>query len=104
MCFYNSSVFVKVKLEPILANLNEISHGLSCYNILAIVKKNPLAFNKTFCWSNIFEWDYQSFTQAMKPLYFEDGTNTKRLEIATCKCFLDFLEVCDFGPMSNSSF
>ena len=104
MCFYNSLVFVKVKLEPILANLNEISHGLSCYYILAIVKKNPLAFNKFFCWSNIFEWDCQSFTQALKPLYSEDGTNTKRLEITTCKCFLDFLEVCDFGSMSSSSF
>ena len=104
MCFYNSLVFVKVKLEPILANLNEISHGLSCYNILVIVKMNPLAFNKFFCWSNIFEWDCQSFTQALKPLYSEDGTNTKRLEITTCKCFLDFLEVCDFGSMSSSSF
>ena len=60
MCFYNSLVFVKVKLEPILANLNEISHGLSCYYILAIVKKNPLAFNKFFCWSNIFEWGFNA--------------------------------------------
>ena len=95
-------MFVKIKLEPILANLNEISRGLSSYNILAIVKKNPLAFNKIFCCSNIFEWDYQSFTQALKPLYSEDGTNTKRLEITTYKCFLDFLEMCNFDGMSRS--
>ena len=66
-------------LEPILPNLNEISGGLSCYNILAIARKNPLAFYKIFCCSNIFEWDYQSFKQALKPLDCEDGTNTKRL-------------------------
>ena len=79
LCFYNSSVSVKVKLEPILPNLNEISGGLSCYNILTIARKNPLAFHKIFCCSNIFEWDYQSFTPALKPLDCEDGTNTKRL-------------------------
>ena len=94
-------MLVKVKLEPILANLNENPRGLSCYNILAIVKKNLLAFNKIFCCSNIFEWDYQSFTQALKPLYSEDGTNTKRLEITTYKCFLDFLEMCNFDVMSK---
>ena len=100
--FYNSSVFVKFKLEPIFANLNEISPGLSCYDILANVKKNPLAFNKIFYCSNIFEWEYQSFTQALKPLYSEDGTNTKRLEITTYKCFLDFLQMCNFDGMSRS--
>ena len=70
---------------------------------IAIVKKNPLAFNKIFCCSNIFEWDHQSFTQVLKPLYSEDGTNTKRLEIATYKCFLDFLEMCNFDGTSRSS-
>ena len=54
-----------------------------------------------FCCSNIVEWDYQSFTQALKPLYSEDGTKTKRLEITIYKCFLDFLEICNFDGMSH---
>ena len=103
ICFYNRSVFVKVKLEPKLANLNEISRALSCYSILAILKKNQLPFNKLFCFSNIFEWVYQSFTQALKPLYSEDGTNKKRLEITTYKLLIDFLEVCNFDGMFRSS-
>ena len=41
--FSNSSVFIKVKLEPIFVNLNRISRELRCYNILTIVRKNLLA-------------------------------------------------------------
>ena len=86
-------------MEPILANLNYIFLGSSRYNIFAIVKKKTLAFNKFFCCSNKFRWDYQSLTQAFNPLYSEDGTNTKRLEVTTYKCFLDFLEMCNFDVM-----
>ena len=46
--FSNSSVFIMVKLEPIFVNLNKISRELRCYNILTIVRKNPLAFNNIF--------------------------------------------------------
>ena len=86
-------------MEPILANLNDIFLGSSRYNIFAIVKKKTLAFNKIFCCSNKFRWDYQLLTQAFNPLYSEDGTNTKRLEVTTYKCFLDFLEMCNFDVM-----
>ena len=41
-------MFVKVQLELIFADLNEISGGLNRYNILAIVEKNPFGFNKIF--------------------------------------------------------
>ena len=100
--FSNSSVFIKVKLETIFVNVNRISGELRCYNILTIARKNPLAFNNIFCCSNIFEWDFQLFAQALKALYSEDGTNTKRLEITTYKCFLDFLETCNFDGVSRS--
>ena len=46
--FSNNSVFIKVKLEPIFVSLNRISRELRCYNILTIVRKNPLAFSNSF--------------------------------------------------------
>ena len=57
-------------MEPIFANVDEISRGLSCCNIPAIVKKNPLTFLKcailmacpgavseTFFWKQFF-WNF----------------------------------------------
>ena len=92
-------MFLKVKIEPILAILNEIAEGLKCYNFLDAVKKDPVTFEKILCCSNIFDWDYDSFKQVLVPIYSDDGTNAKRLEVTTYKCFLDFLETCNFEGM-----
>ena len=77
---YSSSLFLKVKIKPILAILNEITEGLKCYNLLDAVKKDPVTFEKILCYSDIFDWDNDSFTQALVPKFSDDGTNTKRLD------------------------
>ena len=79
--------------------LNEITEGMKCYNFLGAVKKGSVTFEKSLCCCNIFDWDYDSFKQALLPIFSDDGTNTKRLEFKTYKCFLDFLETCNFGGM-----
>ena len=89
-------MFLKVKIEPILAILNEITEGMKCYKFLNAVRKDSVTFEKTLCCSNIFDWDYDSFTQALVPIFSDDGTNTKRLEVTTYRYFLDFLETCNF--------
>ena len=93
-------MFLKVKIEPILAILNDITGGMKCYNFLDAVKKDLVTLEKIFCCFNIFGWDYDSFTQILVPIFSDDGTNTKRLEITTCRCFLDFVETRNFDGMS----
>ena len=92
-------MFLKVKIEPILAILNEITGGMKCYKFLDAVKKDSVTLENILCCSNIFDWDYDSFTQALVPIFSDDGTNTKRLEITTYRCFLDFLETCNSDGM-----
>ena len=51
------------------------------------------------CCSNVFDLDYDSLTQALEPIFSDDGTNTKRLEVATYKSSLDFLKTYNFDGM-----
>ena len=90
---------MKAKIESITAILNKINEGLKCYNFRDAVKKDPVTFETILCCYNIFDWDYDSFTQALVPTFSDDGINTKRLVVTTFKCFLDFLETCNFDGM-----
>ena len=62
-------------------------------------KKDSVIFEIILGCSNIFDWDYNSFTQALLPIFSDDGTNTKIVEVTTYRCFLDFLETCNFDGM-----
>ena len=62
-------------------------------------KKDSVIFEIILGCSNIFDWDYNSFTQALLPMFSDDGTNTKIVEVTTYRCFLDFLETCNFDGM-----
>ena len=62
-------------------------------------KKDSVIFETILGCSNIFDWNYNSFTQTLLPIFSDDGTNTKVLEVTTYRCFLDFLETCNFDGM-----
>jgi len=92
--FVLRSMFIKSKIEPIMAVINEITAGLNCFNVLDIIKNNKDVFKFVFCPSDIFNWKHEAFVQMLDPSFSEEGCNKKQKEISSYKHFLDFIEGC----------
>ena len=82
---------MKVK-EPVLLTLAEMSHGLTCYNVLKIVKESKELFSPIFCPSDIFKWTHELFQNSILPSFSEVGSNKRNIEISVYKYFLDMVE------------
>ena len=52
---------MKSKVEPMLSTLSKICNGLSCYNVLSLVRANRDIFYAVFCPSKVFTWAYEMF-------------------------------------------
>ena len=73
---------MKSKVEPMLSTLSEICNGLSCYNVLSLIRVNSDIFYAVFCPSKVFTWTYEMFQQLIKPIYSVKIAPTK----GTQKC------------------
>ena len=71
------SIFVKLKLEPLLPTLTETCESLRCYNFLYQIKKNIEIFHHVLCPSEMFSWAYDIFLKIVKPSFSESGSNKK---------------------------
>ena len=49
---------MKSKVQLILITLSEIFKGLSCYNVLSLIRANS---DIVFCPSRVFNWTYEMF-------------------------------------------
>ena len=71
---------MKLKVEPMFSRLNEICNGLSCYNVLTLIRANSDTFYAVFCSSKVFTWTYEMFQQLVKPIFSENGSNKRYAE------------------------
>ena len=56
-----SSIFMKLKVEPLLSALSEVSNGLTCYGLLNIIRENGDLFCSVFCPSNVLTRTHEVF-------------------------------------------
>ena len=89
--FY-SSIFMKSKIEPLLSALNEINNGLTCYNLLNLIRENGDLSNSVFFPSNVFAWTHEIFQKIPTPRFSDAGPNKKIVQMNVCKFFLDMVE------------
>ena len=83
---------MKSKVEPMLSTLGEICNGLSCYNVLSLIRVNSDIFFAVFCPSKVFTWTYEMFQQLIKPIFSENGSNKRNAEVYVYKYFIDMVE------------
>ena len=75
-----------------LSTLSEICNGLSCYNVLSLIKANSDIFYAVFCPSQVFSWTCEMFQQLIKPIFSENGSNKRNAEVCVYKYFIDMVE------------
>ena len=66
---------MKSKVEPMLPTLSEICNGLSCCNVLSLIRGNSDVFCAAFCSSKVFTWTYKMFQQLLKSIFSENCHN-----------------------------
>ena len=86
------SIFIKDKVEPVMTSLHEITNGLTCFNMLDVLKSNIRLFEKAFCPSTILDWTQEEFVECLMPEFSEEESNKKRTEVNTYKSLIDFVE------------
>ena len=92
--FIFRSIVIKAKVEPMLPVIEEIINGLNCYNIFNMIKQNPNVMRPVFCHGNQFEWHYEEFVNSLQPVFSEEGSSKRMLEVTTYKALLDVIEYC----------
>ena len=75
-----------------MTSLHEITNGLTCFNMLDVLKSNIRLFEKAFCPSTILDWTQEEFVEYVMPEFSEVESNKKRTEVNTYKSFIDFVE------------
>ena len=83
---------MKSKVEPMLSTLIEICNGLSCYNVLSLIRANSDIFYAVFCPSKVFTWMYEMFQQLIKQIFSKNGSNKRNAEVSVYKYFIDLVE------------
>ena len=83
---------MKSKIEPLLSALNEINNGLTCYNLLNLIRENGDLSNSVFFPSNVFAWTHEIFQKIPTPRFSDAGPNKKIIQMNVCKFFLDMVE------------
>ena len=69
-------------------------HGLSCYDLMDVIKQKAEVLRPVFTKIGTFTWHYDTFVQSLKPKFREEGVNKKTVEVTTYKAFLDVIEYC----------
>ena len=71
---------MKSKIESLLLALSEINNGLTCYNLLDIIRENGDLFYPVFCLfcpSNVFTWTHVIIQKIITPR-FSDAVRTRK--------------------------
>ena len=71
---------MKSKIEPLLSALSEVNNGLTCYNLLNIIRENGDLFYSVFCPSNVFTWTHKIFQKISTPRLSEQARTRKSLK------------------------
>ena len=85
---------MKSKIESLLLALSEINNGLTCYNLLNIIRENGDLFYPVFCLfcpSNVFTWTHVIIQKIITPRFSDAGSNKKIVEMNVYKFFLDMV-------------
>ena len=83
---------MKSKIEPLQSALSAIDNGLTCYNLLNIIRENGDLFYSVFTPSNVFTRTHEIFQKTITPRFSDAGSNKKIVEINVYKFFLDMVE------------
>ena len=75
-----------------MTSLHEITNGLTCFNMLDVLKSNIRLFEKAFSPSTILDWTPEEFVECLMPAFSEEESNKKRTEVNTYKSLIDFVE------------
>ena len=70
----------------------QTGYGLTCFNMLDVLKSNILLFEKAFCPSTILDWTQEEFVDCLMPEFSEEESNKKGTEVNAYKSFIDFVE------------
>ena len=77
-----SSIFMKSKIEPLQSALREINNGLTCYNLLNIIRENGDLFYSVYSTpSNTFTCIHQIFQKSITPIFSDADSNKKIVEM-----------------------
>ena len=68
---------MKSKIEPLLSALCEIKNGLTCYNLLNIIRENGDLFYSVFYPGNVFTWALR-FSRKLSQLYSVTQGRTRK--------------------------
>ena len=63
------SIFIKDKVEPVMTSLHEITNGLTCFNMLDVLKSNIRLFEKALHRYNGGSWDSLVLTHCLMAIY-----------------------------------
>ena len=69
-----------------------MTNGLTCFNMLDVLKSNIRLFKKALCPSAILDWTQEEFVECLMPEFSKEESNKKRTEVNTYKSFIDFVE------------
>ena len=72
--------------------LHEITNGLTCFNMLDVLKSKVRLFEKAFCPSIILDWTHEEFLECLMLEFSKEEKNKKRTEVNTYKYFIDFVK------------
>ena len=74
--------------------LSQLTEGLKCYGLLQVMRKNSSQFYFVFCPNDKLIWDFKSFTDMLQPVFRDDESNKKVIEVTVYKRFTDLIERC----------
>ena len=73
---------MKSKIEPLQSALREINNGLTCYNLLNIIRENGDLFYSVYSTpSNAFTWIHHIFQESITPIFSDADSNKKIVEM-----------------------
>ena len=69
-------------------------NGLQCYGLVDLIKKHADVSENAFCSKGNFHWSLAEFSKLLTPIFHEEGSNKKKIEVDIYKYSVDFVERC----------
>ena len=88
---------MKVELQSAMPSLQQLVEGLEIYGLLDVIRSQPDVLRYAFTPNKDLDWVFETLENDMSPLYSNDGSSQKSLEINSFKALTDAMEQMYFG-------
>ena len=92
VCVYYRSLILKLKVQPVVLQLDQMVDGLKLYGLLDEIRKYADLYIFVFCPNNNYNWTFAQFEEFTEPQYSERGSSDKLLEVDTFVALMDAME------------